>query len=355
MTYVDTYLSQLIVALSISVALLFGLAPVARKAGLVAEPDERKTHERVVPLIGGLCIAISFFLSILLFDISLSEFRILFFSSGILLLVGLLDDYKDISPVQKFILQMFSAVILIVMGNVEIDNIGDIVSSGQPVTLGIFAPIFSLIAILGVVNAFNMIDGHDGVAASVSLIALVTIAFLYYLDPGVSNVGFVVLLLLLIVTTIPFLFFNLAEVVGPGRQVFLGDAGSMFLGFIICYFLIQFSQGADNAMRPVFSPAVAPWVIGIPLLDMTAVIILRIIRRRGISRADREHLHYLLADLGLSRYGVLLTIALLQVICSGVAIVATVAKWSDQTTISLAALVSIFYFFLRIFLDNKVR
>jgi UDP-GlcNAc:undecaprenyl-phosphate/decaprenyl-phosphate GlcNAc-1-phosphate transferase len=353
MTFLYTYLLEWLIAGSISVALMIGLGPVAARAGLVARPGGRKTHERDVPLVGGLCIAFAFFLSILLFDISLREFRILFFASGVLLVTGILDDYKDISPAQKLFLQTVATTTLILIGELQINQIGDIFGTGAPINLGQLAPIFTIIAVLAVLNSFNMIDGHDGVAIVVSLFSLGTVGLLYYLDPGVADEGYVVIILLLIVTALPFLIFNFKEIVGERRQLFLGDAGVMFLGLMVCFFLIVFTQGDRGSLSPVFSPTLAPWIVGIPLMDMISVTFMRVIRKKKIFHGGREHLHHVLVDSGVPKHAVLCVVAFLHGLCCLVAIAGWVNNWSDKTIAISAIVAGSVYVFVRVRCDSR--
>jgi len=353
MAYLDKYFSYLAIAFVMSMAFLYILGSVAEKAGLVAEPGGHKTHKRRVPLVGGLCISAAFFLAILLFDISLSEFRFLFFSSGLLLLAGLLDDYKDISPLQKFVFQTLAVGALVILGGIEVENLGYILDQENALTLGRYAWIFSLIAFLAVINSFNLIDGHDGVAASIFLAGIGTATLLYFIDPNKADEEFVVLLMLLGVTVIPFFVFNLEPLVGAKRQVFLGDAGSMFLGLMVCYCLISLSQGVGGVTQAVFSPVIAPWIIGIPLFDMAAVVALRVRRRKRISSADRDHLHHFLTNLGVSKHHVLFTIAGLQGACCAFAIFAVLYHLSDIVVAGIGVGTLACYCGLRLFADQK--
>jgi len=149
---------------------------------------------------------------------------------------------------------------------------GDILFSGHSQGLGIIAAPFTIIAIVGVINAFNMIDGLDGLAGGIALITLGAFILLLHLQPGVTHT--LPLLYLLATVTTVFLVFNLEFLVVRYRQVFLGDAGSMFLGLVCVYFLIDFTRPGDE----VINVTSAAWIIGFPLLDMMSVMLLRIIK-----------------------------------------------------------------------------
>jgi len=192
------------------------------------------------------------------------------------------------------------------------------------------APFLTVLIFLAVLNSFNMLDGHDGVAIVVILTSLVTIGLLYFLDSGAANEGYVVLMLLLGVTAIPFLFFNFREIVGGRHQLFLGDAGVMFLAIMICFLLAALSQGTLKGTSPAFSPALVPWIIGIPFVDMIAVILNRFRKRKRVSEGGREHIHHVLVDSGLSKLTVFLIIALMHGLCCAIAVLGHVQTWPDH-------------------------
>ncbi len=167
---------------------------------------------------------------------------------------------------------------------------------------------FTVLAIVGVINAVNMIDGHDGLAASCTLITLGAVVLL----PGsVEQPELLAISLIVIASLTIFLAFNLttSPILGGNRQVFLGDAGSVFLGLLIGYILIKLSDSGNFYSPDKVIPAnAAPWFVGLPLLDMFTVLAARLFKRDSLVTGDRRHLHYLLSDRGWSR---LRTLALL--------------------------------------------
>ena len=312
----------LIVAITSSWLLIIYMAPIATRLGLVDLPSKRKHHSKPVPLIGGLCIAVSFFLSVMLLEFSLGEFRILFFSIIVITIVGLLDDYKELPPYAKFLSQIFIGIIIVLASNIEITNIGDIFNNGTPQGLGGLGPIFLIISVVGVINAFNMIDGHDGLAG---LLSIQSLAFLIVVAALERNYASLNILLLLSVGICVFLIFNLTLFVNEKRKVFLGDTGSMFIGLIIVYFLILLVEETDNSL----SAPLAPWLIAVPLMDMFSVIIERIILRKWVFSADRNHLHHVLLEKGLSKSQVLVVVVGLQGILLAWAFISYFADLAD--------------------------
>ena len=332
------------IAIALCGLLLYFLTPIAKKVGLVDRPNDRKRHDVSVPLIGGIAMGISFPLSMLLFPIGLESYRILFFCIGALLVVGVLDDHQDIPAGAKFMTQMVIATLLVFLDDKVVFFIGDIFGTGTSQGLNVFAPWLTVIAIVAIINAFNMIDGHDGLAALVTIISLGALLFLSINNEvGQEHFLFISLFITVIAT---FLLFNHPSFVGRDRQVYMGDAGSMFLGLIVAYFLIDLSQrGApvENFGVPAIKPCAVPWILGLPFLDEVSVMTKRIIKGRKLWIADRGHIHHFFLDLG---FGKNLTLALLVIIHCGLVIIGilgTVFDWPDWLLFWGALMVLLLY------------
>ena len=317
--------SELLVTSCVSLiacaALIWFLTPVARRHGLVDEPSLRKQHKNSVPLVGGISIFGALIVALLSSHISLSEYRVFFLALFILMTTGLLDDYNEIDAKKKFLLQIGVALILVFLDDVVIRNLGEVFFYAKPYGLGAFAIPFSIVAIVGVINAINMSDGHDGLASGYFLLAAVGLLFLqFFKGMGVNEV-----LVVSVVAVLSFLVFNFAEIVGSERQVFLGDAGSTALGLILVFFLIK-TSATDVTILKV---SAAPWLIGVPLLDMVAVLIFRLQKGMSPLTADRLHIHHLLHEFGCSKFQVLGLLIFLQLIFAFVGIAGTIWAWND--------------------------
>ena len=303
-----------------TVLILF-LTPAAQRHGLVDDPSFRKRHKNSVPLVGGISIFGALIVALLSSHISLSEYRVFFLALFILMTTGLLDDYNEIDAKKKFLLQIGVASILVVLDDVVIRNLGEVFFYAKPYGLGPFAIPFSIVAIVGVINAINMSDGHDGLASGYFVLAALAMIVLQFL----KGVGVNEILVVSVVAVLSFMLFNFAEIVGSKRQVFLGDAGSTALGLVLVFFLIK-TSAVDATILKV---SAAPWLIGVPLLDMVAVLIFRL--QKGISplTADRLHIHHLLHEVGCSKFQVLGLLILLQLIFAFVGIAGTIWAWND--------------------------
>jgi UDP-GlcNAc:undecaprenyl-phosphate GlcNAc-1-phosphate transferase len=199
--------------------------------------------------------------------------------------------------------------------------LGEVFFIAKPYGLGWAAVPFSVIAVVGTINAFNMSDGHDGLAGSFLLIVFGALTIL----SALSGSNYAGPLAVITVTLIPFLLFNLMSVVGRERQVFLGDAGSMSLGLLAAFFLIELSKAGTDVVKVT----AAPWLIGLPLLDMVGVMVFRIKRKRSPFQSDRSHLHHLLVGIGWSKYRVLFVLVMVQLGFALVGVIGTFGNWND--------------------------
>ena len=300
--------SSYLLALGTTVLMLWGLRQLAFPIGLVDKPGGRKVHDGAVPLVGGLAMFLAFSLSALLWDLPLTKLAALLAGASVLVLVGVLDDLQELSSSLRFLAQIGAALIMALWGGVVLQDLGAIGPSGGMADLGLFAVPLTVFATVGVINAINMSDGIDGLAGSLTLVALVSLALAAFWSGGgdwLSVLG------LLIAAVVGFLFFNLR----PGRAlVFMGDAGSMFLGFVLAWFLIQFSQGEDRLMPP----AVALWILAVPLIDTVAMMLRRILKGRSPFAADREHFHHVLLLAGFSPKATLAIIVFVAMVCASI-------------------------------------
>ena len=280
------------------------LSPVAQKIDLVDRPHGRKTHADVIPLIGGIAMIFGVIFGSLFLPVSLSDLRVLFAGIAVLGVVGVLDDHQDIEARWKFIAQIIVALLMTYYGSTVATHIGSIVGSKNQ-GLGVLAIPFSVVAIVGTINAINMIDGHDGVAGSLVCLTLTGLGILCFVSGEGTAMRF---LGVVVAAVVIFLIFNTGVGTKYQPQVFMGDAGSMFLGLITAYFLIEFS----SLDRQIVRPTTTVWLIGLPLLDMVAVMLRRLFSWRNIAGADRTHVHHILSKRGLSKYQITGVLVLAQ-------------------------------------------
>jgi len=278
-------------ALVATILLIVLLRPLAVRSGLVDIPNERKSHRAPTPLVGGLAIYGGMVLGYFLCRggaVPLSNGGVYsFFAAGLLLVVvGAADDFLDLSPAVKFFAQLIAALLMIFGAGVVLTDVGSMMPSGDLLPLGLLSVPFTVFATMGVINALNMCDGLDGLSGSLALTSLSGLILVAYLWGGPGDTG---LLLILGAAVIGFLLFNRRLLGRERAYIFMGDAGSMFLGFALTWFAISLSQGEDRALRP----SAALWFLMVPIFDAVSMMIRRIRKGRSPFVADREHLHHI--------------------------------------------------------------
>jgi UDP-GlcNAc:undecaprenyl-phosphate GlcNAc-1-phosphate transferase len=303
-------------------------------------PSERKQHQGSVPLIGGLAMFIGITLGLFSSNIINIEENLMFFFVGsfILILTGIVDDFRGVSSNKRFIFQILVALIIVKLGGVLIEDFGSLISV-EKFHLGIFSITLTVFAIVGVINSLNFSDGIDGLSASLSLITFISIAFFAY---GIKENYAFEFVLLFIVTITAFLIFNLGLFVGSSFKIFMGDAGSTFLGLGIAWALISFSQG-DNL---IFSPVTALWIFAVPLIDTIFVMIRRISHGKSPFTPDREHLHHFLILYGWTDRQALGIIIIMAVTMTSSGIAMEINDFPERLMFLLFVMISFIYFFV---------
>lgn len=287
-----------LVALVATILLVVVLRPVAVRVGLVDVPNERKSHRAPTPLVGGLAIFAGLVLGFFLCldgPIPLSQREVYsFFGAGLLLVaVGVVDDFLELSPAVRFIAQVLAALLMIFGAGVVLKDLGSMTPEGYVLQLGILAVPFTVFATLGVINALNMCDGLDGLSGSLTLTSLSGLILAAYIWGVPADTA---LLPILGTAIAGFLLFNLRLLGRERASVFMGDAGSMFLGLALTWYAIALSQGESRALPP----AAALWFLMIPIFDAVSMMLRRMMKGRSPFAADREHLHHIFLLAGYS-------------------------------------------------------
>lgn len=327
---------KLILACSVafisSASLVLFLRRVALRVGLVDAPGGRKQHEGKIPLVGGLAMFSGFAFGVLLLAEPLTSYRSLIAAMALLVIIGTVDDLSGLSPFSKFIWQALAALLMTSWGGVGIVQLGDLLGMGQ-VQLGSWTIPFTVVCVVGVINAINMSDGLDGLAGGIALIAVGCMAVAAIMAAQVTTARVLIVFACAIAA---FLVFNLRSPWRRRALVFMGDAGSMMLGFVLTWFAVQLTQGE----KPVLSPIIAVWLLGLPLLDMGSVLLRRVVRGRTPFSADREHIHHILLRAG---YSIGQTVAILLALAAVLA-VAGLSAWALNVPDAV-----MFYAFLTLF------
>ncbi|MFL6593547.1 MAG: hypothetical protein ACJ8GK_12690, partial [Luteimonas sp.] len=279
------------IALAVTLFSIFSMRPLARRLGLVDRPDARKCHRGRVPLIGGLC----FFLGTtagLLYLGYIDRFVVaLLVPCVLIVMTGAVDDLHSLSVRSRLFIQTAAAGLVIAATGVYLDYTGQVFGSGG-FDLGLLGVPITIIAVIGLINAFNMLDGIDGLAASLAMVSIG--AIMLFANANWPMLGVMLLLQVLFASLIPYLFVNLGW--PDGRKIFMGDAGSTLIGFLLGWSLIFLSHRGVQRLAPVD----ALWCVALPVMDTLGVMIRRMRKRLSPFKPDRQHLHHLLQDTGCS-------------------------------------------------------
>ncbi len=286
----------------ISLSILFMMRKVAQRINLVDKPNERKQHTGAIPLVGGISICIVFMHFLVSHPELLPNYKLYLLSIFILTLVGAIDDRIDLSFKVRLIVQAALSVAMMMIADIQLHQLGNMFGFGQmnlsAVGLGY---VITVLAVIGAINAFNMVDGIDGLLGGLSIVTFAGLGSVLYID-GQTNLAY--LCVVLIVIILPYVLLNLG-VFTRRYKVFMGDAGSMLIGFTVIWFLLLASQ---NGTKAPLRPVTALWLIAVPLMDMTTIMIRRIRRGDSPFKPDREHLHHIFQRLGFSSLQTLLII-----------------------------------------------
>ncbi|MCH1931711.1 UDP-N-acetylglucosamine--undecaprenyl-phosphate N-acetylglucosaminephosphotransferase [Shewanella sp. A25] len=311
----------------------------APKIGLVDKPNERKLHVGQVPLVGGISVFTTIGLTLLLNPELLLEPYLYLGCSFILVIVGVIDDRYDISFKSRLIIQAIVSIAMIVIGERSLHNLGYLMGSDEIRIPEMVSYCLTVLAVIGAINAFNMVDGIDGLLGGLASVTFAGLGLLFYWY-GMHN--FASFCVLLVVAMLPYIMLNLGFPLGKRFKVFMGDAGSIFIGFTVIWLLIVGSQGEHaTAIRPV----TALWLIALPLMDMACIMIRRIRKGQSPFKPDREHLHHICQRVGLSSFASLLLICSVAMIIAGIGIVSEVYK-VNENIMFLAFLLMFFIYFL---------
>ncbi len=281
-----------IIAFLLVVTLVMPFRKLARIAGIVDKPDDRKQHGKAIPPIGGLVIFTVFMVwGVVSGAVDLHNYWALYMSLIVLLVSGAMDDQFHISAKIKFFIHIFAACLIAFMGNVQAAYMGDLFGFGM-VWTGFMSYPFTIVAVVLLINAVNLMDGMDGLAGGVS-----AVIFLWMMVAAIIGgwLAYAQVLAVLVACITGFLVFNMRNPWRRSASLFLGDAGSMSLGLTIAWFAVLLARSPAAPIEPI---AVA-WIIGFPIFDTCAQFYRRVRAGRDPFSPDRGHFHHHFIDAGI--------------------------------------------------------
>lgn len=298
---------QLIFGLLITLLVTPALIWLAHHYGWLDHPDERKHHTGAVPVVGGLAMAFAIAICAAWQFSGHAAFWAMFAATFMMIAIGFVDDWKKLPVTIRFTVQGAAALLVSVFAGVQLAQLGDLFGTGT-IVLGAASIPLTVFAAVGVSNALNLSDGMDGLAGGLALVATLFLAAVAYLsDKAITLNG----LLILGGALIGFLVFNMRFPWQRRARVFMGDSGSLMLGFLLAWAAIHVTQD----MRTAFPPAAALWFFAIPLWDTVSLMVRRVLKGKSPFHPGRDHLHHILLRVGYTDSQVVRFILLVAATC----------------------------------------
>lgn len=305
------HIKEIIYMIAIPFLFVLAIIPFIKKiafhVGALDIPDKRKVHKQPMPRLGGLGIYAGFILGYVLFGTMSLRMNAILIGSFIIILTGIFDDIKPIPAKVKLLFQIIAAGVVAIYGEILLK---DVSAFGFYISFGKLSYLITILFIVGIINCVNLIDGLDGLAAGLSSI--------YFLTIGIVIVGWknafgldAIITFIMLGSTLGFLCHNF----NPAK-IFMGDTGSMFLGYIIAIVALL---GFKNVTLTTLLVPIA--LLAIPIMDTVLAIIRRIINKKPITMPDKQHFHHQLLSMGLSHRNVVLIIYLIEIIFAGAMLV----------------------------------
>ena len=293
-------LTQSLTAFFCTLTVIVALAPIAMRLGLADTPTERKQHAEKVPLIGGIAIFITFCVGTSIWGDTEGTSLIIGNKNALdvimgcctfLVITGALDDRYHLGVFSRVTSEVLVALIIIELMGLKLVWLGDLIGIGEIQMPPSVSYIFTVIAIFGLINAFNMLDGIDGLLASLVMTTIIGFHLFTATAPGLISLFIVSALSAFLISNL-----RLSPLI---PKTFLGDAGSKLLGFVVVCLLLSAASGQVGGQK-LIQPVTALYLVAIPLFDMVFTTMRRVLRKASPFGADRSHIHHLILDLGFS-------------------------------------------------------
>ncbi len=274
---------KIVISVMAFTALLYPLVKwISHHVNALDYPNERKVHKKPMPLMGGLMLFLGFLFGYMLFAPQNTQMLAILIASFVVILTGMIDDIKPLKPKEKLVGQLIAAMIITFYGKILLN---DISAFGFYFDFGNMAYPLTIIFIVALMNCINFIDGLDGLAAGISSIFFATIGVIAFLMHNIGSLE-ITLTFIMLGACLGFLIFNF----NPSK-IFMGETGSMFLGFMIAVVCLEGFKAVT-----LTSLVVPMLILAIPILDTLFAILRRVIKHKPIYEADKKHLHHQLLN-----------------------------------------------------------
>lgn len=311
------------------------LVPIVKKMAIhinaLDQPNARKIHKIPMPRLGGLAIFLSFLLGYVMYGEINTQMISILISSFLLILVGIFDDINPVKARYKLIVQVIAASLVVIYGNLSFQEIS--LFGYKLYFNSVINNIISIIFIIGITNAINLIDGLDGLASGISAIYFLTISIIAFILNRIGGLD-IILSLIMLGSTLGFLVYNF-----PPAKIFMGDTGSLFLGFMVSIIALL------GYKVTTFTSLIVPvTILAIPIFDTIFAILRRLIKGQNIVEADKEHFHHQLLKMKYSPVASILIIYAIDILFATISIFYCLGD--NQIAIGIYILLMIFLLFI---------
>ena len=303
--------SSYAIACGVTILVIAALRPVAERLDFIDRPGGRKIHDAQVPVVGGLAMWVGFFAGSAVLPVEVRPPLVATGLGFMFVSLGLLDDRFALSAVFRLAVQGLGAIAMVGLGGLAVHFVGSPFGPETVVFNGWTATVLCVLLVAGAMNAMNMVDGIDGLAGSLATIAFGAIAITALMS---GDAEILAISVIAAAVSTAFLIFNLPLGFNRPIRTFMGDAGSLFLGFLLSWSLIALSQNPQS----IVSPVTLLWFIAMPIFDMGSTAIARVARGYSPFFADTTHFHHALLRRGLPVPGALAVLVAVAIFWVGV-------------------------------------
>ncbi|WED24170.1 UDP-N-acetylglucosamine--undecaprenyl-phosphate N-acetylglucosaminephosphotransferase [Vibrio sp. JC009] len=300
--------------LVISTSAMLSMRRVAIKFDFVDKPTSRKLHEGDIPLVGGISLFFSISFLLLWQPTLLPGAMDYLACTAVLVTVGAIDDKIELGAKFRLGVLIALSVWLTVSHKSNLAHLGDLFGFGS-IELALGKELFTVLAVIACITAFNMSDGLDGLLGGLSAVTLLSLGYFFY-HAGQLQLSYFCLFFVVAMT--PYVLFNLDLIPNRALKIFMGDSGSYLIGFTVIWLLVEASQYLSPLTHQLsLRPVTALWITAVPVMDMVMVMMRRIGKKQSPLKADRLHLHHIFQRVGLSSHQTLLIIVTFAAACAG--------------------------------------
>lgn len=333
---IENLVPALLVSFTVAALFTVALRPVAITMGLVDRPGGRKAHVGEVPLVGGVAMFLAIAVSIQLVPALSGDFFYMLLAGALLLVVGLIDDRYGLAAGVRVVAQLLAVLIMVYGADLLMRDIGNPLFIGT-IETGPLALVATAVMFITTINAYNLIDGIDGLAGSMLILAFAAVAVV---SSGSGDVQAVAVIG--IAAVLGFGIFNVSDIRQGRYRAFMGDSGSVFLGFLVVWLVVSICQGPAREISPV----TGLWFAALPLFDLLTCFVRRVVNRTSPFEPNDDHAHHSLKRAGFGNRKTLLILTGIQTSYAAIGIIGHFARIPEPVMFSLWSIAGVSQFWM---------